>query len=96
MTLGSKPYPKIDTILYECRRVSKRLVTLDASSIAKKAGSSRIQNMVMLGTLAASGLPFNIEVIRRRISGSVRPEYLTINMKAFDLGSEAFRPNLDT
>ena len=91
ITLGSKPYPNIEAILHECRRATKKLVILDAFSLAKKSGNPRIQNVVMLGSLAASGLPFDVEVLRRGISKSVRPEYFAANMKAFDLGREAYR-----
>ncbi len=83
-------YPPIEEVLAALKRVKNSLV-VDAERLAREAGSSRAQNMVMLGA-AAAFLPLDTRHLRTAIEElfSRRGEKLVaVNMRAFELGREA-------
>jgi indolepyruvate ferredoxin oxidoreductase beta subunit len=80
-------YPEMESVLARIEAIPRHLV-IDSEKLAKEAGSSRTQNMVMLG--AASGylmvkeesLKKFLQVLFARHGESV----VASNLKAFDLG----------
>jgi indolepyruvate ferredoxin oxidoreductase beta subunit len=83
-------YPDLEELLNLVRR-APRAVVVDAEKLAKEAGSSRAQNIVMLGA-AASYLILKEESLLRSIEALFKPRgeaLVTINLKAFDLGRRA-------
>jgi indolepyruvate ferredoxin oxidoreductase beta subunit len=83
-------YPDLDSVLAKIRNVKKR-VMVDSEKLGKEAGSSKAQNMVMLGA-ASSFLMLKRENLIEfiRVLFKPRGEKITeINLKAFELGSEA-------
>jgi indolepyruvate ferredoxin oxidoreductase beta subunit len=83
-------YPDLEAVLAKIRNVEKRVI-VDSEKLAKEAGSSKAQNMVMLG--AAS--PF-LRLKRENLVEFIRvlfhprgEKIVEINLKAFKLGSEA-------
>jgi indolepyruvate ferredoxin oxidoreductase beta subunit len=90
VAIGKGVYPPIETILGLIRGKVKKLITLDATALAKEAGNMLAVNMVLLGALAQSGiLPLRIEAIRKAIGAKTKPAFLEGNLKAFDLGVRA-------
>jgi indolepyruvate ferredoxin oxidoreductase beta subunit len=86
-TSQNMQYPPLQTITEKIALFTKNIVTIDATAIAKKLGNVAIQNIVMLGALAAVGkLPVKLETIKSSIRESVPEKYVEINMKAFDVG----------
>ncbi|MFZ2053126.1 MAG: indolepyruvate oxidoreductase subunit beta [Candidatus Aminicenantales bacterium] len=83
-------YPEMESVLAGIEAIPRHLL-IDSEKLAKEAGSSRTQNMVMLG--AASGylqvreenLSKFIQVLFARHGESV----IASNLKAFALGKEA-------
>ncbi|MBN2537478.1 indolepyruvate oxidoreductase subunit beta [candidate division WOR-3 bacterium] len=68
------------------RRVGKRLM-VPAFAAAFKLGNQRVQNVVMLG--AVSGfLPFGEDACREMVRQMVKPEFVELNLVAFDRGLE--------
>lgn len=49
--LGKSGYPTQDQIISGLKKVTDRIITLDASGLAKQAGSLQAANVVMLGAL---------------------------------------------
>lgn len=85
-------YPAL-TALYDVLFSVPRLVALDAALLAKKAGSIKVQNTVVLGA-AASHLPFPVELIEaqlRRLFGRKGERIVTANLHAFRMGDAASR-----
>jgi indolepyruvate ferredoxin oxidoreductase beta subunit len=85
-------YPALPA-LYEVLFSVPRLVVLDAALLAKKAGSVKVQNTVVLGA-AASHLPFPVELIEqqlRRLFGRKGERIVTANIHAFRMGEAASR-----
>jgi indolepyruvate ferredoxin oxidoreductase beta subunit len=89
--LGLDDYPDIDDIIQGLRKLSKRVIPMNATELAIEAGNERTMNVVLLGALGATGLlPFSLKDLRKAIRERVPPRTIEINMKAFNLGIEKF------
>jgi indolepyruvate ferredoxin oxidoreductase beta subunit len=83
-------YPDLEKVLTEVRRAG-RAVIVEAESLAKEAGTSKTQNIVMLGA-ASPFLILKEESLRRFIEELFRARgenIVAANLKAFDLGRRA-------
>ena len=87
VSTGKHTYPKIEEIIHTFEDHGNKVLSLDATSLAKKAGNPIAMNVVMLGAICKSDvfpLPKDDikEVIKKR-----SPDYSQdINLKAFDYG----------
>jgi indolepyruvate ferredoxin oxidoreductase beta subunit len=87
--LGQSGYPTQDQIIEKLKKVTDRIITLDASGLAKEAGSAQATNVVMLGALFGTGLmPVKEETAKEAILSRFKAKVGEINIKAFDLGYE--------
>jgi indolepyruvate ferredoxin oxidoreductase beta subunit len=83
-------YPDLDKILAAVRRV-QRSVIVDSEKIAKEAGTSKAQNIVMLGAaspflvLKEASLRSLVEVLFKSRGAAM----VESNLKAFELGRKA-------
>lgn len=85
--LGKSGYPTSDQIINGLKKVTDRIITMDASGLAKEAGSAQAANVVMLGALFGSGLvPIPEECAKEAILNRFKAKVGEINIKAFDLG----------
>ena len=83
-------YPNFEKIIEKIRQFTEKIIIIDALNLAKKAGNAITRNMVMLGALAATGmLPLKTETLKETIQELVRPAYVEMNLKAFELGYAA-------
>ena len=83
-------YPDLEMILDKIQGVERKVI-VDSQALAKEAGFSRAQNMVMLGA-ASSYLILKRESLERfiRVLFETQGERVVeINLKAFRLGHEA-------
>jgi indolepyruvate ferredoxin oxidoreductase, beta subunit len=68
----------------------KRLITLDATALALRAGSLLSLNMVMLGALAGSGATdVPLDRFRAAIKDKTKAALAGANLEAFELGAKA-------
>ncbi|MGQ9477049.1 MAG: indolepyruvate oxidoreductase subunit beta [Candidatus Bipolaricaulia bacterium] len=82
-------YPDLERAFAEVERRVARLIKLEATALAKEAGSALALNMVMLGALAATELlPFPPIELEEGIKG-FSPRWAEVNLRAFRLGLEA-------
>lgn len=87
VSVGASRYPSLDEIKARILQKTKRLVTIDALSLAIEAGSPLVSNMVLLGELLNTGsLPISYQAAREAIRKKVRRKMLDVNLAAFDLG----------
>lgn len=79
---GTATYPEgvIDEL-----KTKADVITLDALSLAVKAGSSKAVNVVLMG-VAARHMEFKKEVWETVIAETVPPKFKEMNLKAFELG----------
>jgi indolepyruvate ferredoxin oxidoreductase beta subunit len=85
-------YPPMDD-LYRVLFSAPRLVALDAAALAKKAGSIKVQNTVVLGA-AAMHLPLPPELFEnqlRRLFARKGERIVSANLNAFRMGDAASR-----
>ena len=88
--LGKSGYPEIEAIVERLKRVTGRVITLDATALAQEAGSLQAVNVVMLGALYGTGLmPIKPETARAVIEARFPAKAGATNIRAFDLGYQA-------
>jgi indolepyruvate ferredoxin oxidoreductase beta subunit len=83
-------YPPLEEVLAQIHRLP-HAVTVDAESLARKAGSARATNMVMVGA-ASPMLPVSFETIEhfvQAIFASKGAKVVEINMSALHAGRDA-------
>lgn len=83
-------YPDFQKLMKNIKEVGK-VVIVDSEALAKEAGSSRAQNMVMLGA-ASTELIVSEDLLLEYIEALFRPKGQTLvdtNKKAFQLGRDA-------
>ncbi len=89
------PYPDLSTILSELQSHAKKVIAIDASKIAKKAGHILSVNMVLLGCAAAvPGFPLDKEIIINSMSDNLPERSIPTNLKAFEEGFQFCKANL--
>jgi len=83
-------YPEVGSVLSEIQKIEKSVV-IDSEKLAKEAGSSKAQNMVMLGA-ASNYLMLKQEHLLEYIEVLFKPRgenMVKVNLKAFELGRQA-------
>lgn len=91
--MGVAEYPSLEQIVEMYRRFTQHITLIDAFRLAEEAGSTRTQNIVFIGALAATRmLPLKNDTLKACIQERVSKTYLEANLRAFDLGyAEASR-----
>lgn len=80
-------YPDLTYDLHEYK-----VLTLNATEIAKMVGNVLVTNMVILGAITTfADLPVSEKEIREALKESISPTYLEIDLKAFEEGVKAVR-----
>ena len=89
---GFEEYPDVSDLVDSVRVVNGHLVTIDATSLAIKAGKAVAANAVMIGAVAAlEGFPIPRDVLKDVLGKLVPEKFKELNLKAFDMGYEAAR-----
>ncbi|MCX8207390.1 MAG: indolepyruvate ferredoxin oxidoreductase subunit beta [Methanothrix sp.] len=84
VTAGQFRYPEIEEILAPLRGIG-RVLPMNATEIAERAGSSQAANIVMLGALSRF-MPIEEALVLEALMDSVPRRYIDVNLKAFELG----------
>jgi len=89
---GLVPYPDMGEMMALLRKVTGNVKAFDATAVAEEAGDPITTNIVMLGALTASGaLPYSEEVMVGTIKAGLRPRFIELNMRAFEMGKRAYK-----
>lgn len=92
VNLGLEEYPAIEKVLELLSKLSGKVINFDAYEIAKRAGSTRVVNSVMLGAIVASKvLPIPRETVLETLLESVPKGTEKINEAAFKLGENRIK-----
>src|SRR4030042_280282 len=95
--LGKSGYPTQEQIIKKLQEVTDRIITLDASGLAKEAGSLQAANVVVVGAFFGTGLmPVKDEIAKEAILARFKAKVGETNIKAFDLGYEFVQKALKT
>lgn len=90
VTSGNERYPEVGRLLEAMRATGMKVIALDATSLAERAGARVAVNSVLIGAVSSlEGFPLPPEVIRSALMGSVPAKARSINEKAYELGRQA-------
>ena len=81
--MGNAKYP--EAVLDLIREKGIKVVSADALTLAEQAGSAKAVNIVLLGRLAKH-MDIATEKWIAAIESSVKPQFVELNKKAFELG----------
>ena len=96
VSVGKEEYPSVDDLFDSLDRATERLVKLDAEKLAKEAGASITQNIVMIGGLTATEtLPLTKEEMMESIKKNVPEKFIDINIKAFEKGYDKVKKRIE-
>jgi len=89
VALGTSVYLDPKMYIDELRSKLKRVVVLDAESMAREAGNILALNMVMLGASSATpGFPIEKEFLVAAMKENLPAKAIDANLRAFDMGFE--------
>ena len=92
VTVGRAAYPALAEIAQAMSQLGARLITLDATALAIRAGDARASNSVLLGGLfALSILPIQESCLFEAMQDRWPARLVAINQKAYHLGFEAVK-----
>lgn len=83
---GAAAYPQ--DILPRLQQLGVNLREIDALALARRAGSPKATNTVLIGVLSAL-MPFEKEKWEEAIRQIAPPKFVQLNLEAFSLGREA-------
>ena len=87
VTAGAGKYPEVDEIVGELRKITPRIIAVNASEIAEKAGSVLATNVVVVGMLFGYySMPFSIEHVENAIRETMKSKIVDLNLKALKMG----------
>jgi len=96
VSVGKEEYPDLDELFESLEKETDRLIKIDAEKLAKEAGAAITQNIVMVGALTATGaLPLSKEEMLDSIRDNVPEKFVDINEKAFELGYESVKEQIE-
>jgi indolepyruvate ferredoxin oxidoreductase beta subunit len=79
-------YPDESEIIRDLKKISPYVYFIDAQEVAKAAGESRAENVVMLAYLFATGkLPVTEEILLKTILSFIPKKAMEQNKKAFEV-----------
>jgi len=88
-------YPEVEEILKQIRSFVEKVVLVDAAALAKKAGATITQNIVMIGALAVTEkMPMKVDSLKEALRELVPARYVEINMKAFEMGYDTVKASV--
>ena len=90
VTTRQAVYPDMDRLQSLLRQKTRKLIALDANSLALEAGNIMAVNMVLLGALIQTAtLPISADSVKDAIRTKTRKAFVAVNLKAFESGFEA-------
>ena len=83
VSMGAATYP--DQVEDKLNRTFDRLILMDAAKIAQEVGNIKAANIALIGAMSTS-LDLPLEAWHAAIKGCVKPQFVELNLKAFDAG----------
>jgi len=83
VVIGAAAYP--EGIIGAIEAAGAAVQPIDALTLAARAGSAKAVNVVLLGALAGQ-MDIPKEVWLEAVRGTVKPQFVEMNLKAFELG----------
>ena len=88
-------YFSADEVRARLSRVTDKISVIDALTLAKEAGSTLTENIIMLGALSTvEAFPVPVDALKRSVAENVPKKAVDVNLKAFELGRSKAREQL--
>ena len=87
-------YPTHDELMKVITARTENVNLVPATDICREAGNPRALNMVMIGALSVF-LDLEESIWYGDIRGRLRPDFVESSLKAFSLGAENIRKNIN-
>lgn len=82
--------PKSQQELMKLLNAKALVHEVDGIGIAQKLGNMLVVNTILLGALSAlPEIPVKVESFQQAIAGKIKEKYISLNLKAFQLGRES-------
>ncbi|MBN1683003.1 indolepyruvate ferredoxin oxidoreductase subunit beta [Candidatus Bathyarchaeota archaeon] len=82
-----KEYITIDQIFQQLKKVTNKIISLDANLLALEAGNPRTENIVLLGAASTQkDFPLDSETLTNAIKRNVPEKTIEANLKALEIG----------
>ncbi|MDP6156270.1 MAG: indolepyruvate oxidoreductase subunit beta [Candidatus Thermoplasmatota archaeon] len=95
VSLGQEKYPPMEYLMEKIKKISRRVVFLDASELAREAGNEICTNMVLVGGIFALGvLPFDKDQFITTLERVLPPKIFKVNLEAFLNGNKFVRDEM--
>lgn len=92
-SIGSNVKPKKQDELMQILREKARVHEVDGAGLAEKVGNVLVVNTILLGALSAlPEVPVKAESFKQAIAGRLKEKYVSLNLKAFQLGRDSVLP----
>ena len=85
---GAMEYP--EDIIAKLRAKGADVTAVDALALAEEAGNARSVNVVLIGLLSRMMEDIPDELWQRALEAEVKPKFLDVNRRAFQLGRRSF------
>src|SRR5512137_1630352 len=85
VTAGKIRYPSLQEMIEPLQRICKEVRPIDATGLARKAGTALAMNVVMLGALSKY-IPIKEELLIDALQEVVPVRFMEVNMRAFQIG----------
>lgn len=85
VTAGKFCYPSLPELFGPLQKICREVRPLDATGLAKKAGTALAMNVVMLGALSKY-IPIKEELLLEALREVVQAKFIDINIQAFRIG----------
>jgi len=90
VTAGVGKYPELEDILMDIRKITPRVIAVNASKIAEKVGTVLATNVVVVGMLLAYfPMPFKMEHVEEVIKEVMPEKIVDLNLRALKMGYES-------
>lgn len=87
---GLAQYPDVDAIVAEMRKYGAKVIPMNATELAREAGNPVAMNIVLVGSLAGTGvLPVEKQVYVDVMRNTFDEKRVDLNVRAFELGYQA-------
>ena len=87
LAMKNRRYPALEEIVAKITVFTHKIVLIEASELAKQAGSALTLNSVLLGAAAAiDDFPVKLESMRESLRELVPQKHVDLNIRAFQLG----------
>jgi len=95
VSLGQEKYPLMEDMIEGIKKISRRVVFLDANELAREAGNEIAANMVLVGGIFALGvLPFEKKQFVTTMERVLPQRSLKVNLEAFNAGNNFVRKEM--